>query len=55
MLSPVPMRQPSIRGGWYWIFFRPCRMTCGDQQVPVLIPGERLGLALAAPVGVQPV
>ena len=27
----------------------------GDQQVPVLIPGERLGLALAAPVGVQPV
>ena len=26
----------------------------GDQQVPVLIPGERLGLALA-PVGVQPV
>ena len=27
----------------------------GDQQVPVLIPGERLGLALAPPVGVQPV
>src|SRR6266536_3383432 len=27
----------------------------GDQQVPVLTPGERLGLALAAPVQVQPV
>ena len=27
----------------------------GDQQVPVLTPGERLGLALAAPVAVQPV
>ena len=26
----------------------------GDQQVPVLTPGERLGLALAPPVGVQP-
>ncbi len=26
-LSPVPMRQPSMRPGWYWIFFRPCRMT----------------------------
>jgi hypothetical protein len=27
----------------------------GDQQVPVLGPGERLGLALAAAVGMQPV
>src|ERR1035438_5061960 len=127
-LSPVPMRQPSISRGWYWIFFRPCRMTwtrwaklatarlartprlstdqipstglrsgarrelehaqpClgsgegaqlgaemdvevipdqdddpagqlavrGDQQVTVLTPGERLGLALAPPVQVQPV
>jgi hypothetical protein len=27
----------------------------GDQQVPVLDPGERLGLALAAAVGMQPV
>ena len=27
----------------------------GDQQVPVLGPGERLGLALAAAVAVQPV
>jgi len=27
----------------------------GDQQIPVLNPGERLGLALAPPVEVQPV
>jgi Transposase len=25
--SPVPARQPSMRPGRYWIFFRPCRMT----------------------------
>src|SRR5215510_13253790 len=25
--SPVPARQPSMRPGWYWIFFRPWRMT----------------------------
>jgi hypothetical protein len=26
-LSPVPARRPSMRPGWYWIFFRPRRMT----------------------------
>src|SRR5512142_1141324 len=25
--QPVPVRQPSMSRGWYWIFFRPCRIT----------------------------
>src|SRR6266516_2201098 len=126
---PVPARQPSMRAGRYWTFFRPCRITWtrwaklatarlastpplstrpdplhrikvrgisgqpehpqpglgagegtqlglevdvevvpdqhdvpagqlvvgGDQQVPVLGPGEGLGLAFAPAVVVQPV
>ena len=26
-VRPVPARQPSIRRGWYWISFRPCRIS----------------------------
>src|SRR6266487_3554130 len=105
-VRPVPARQPSMRPGWYWIFFRPCRRIWtrwaklatarlastprlstdqipstglrlgaqvhvevvpdqhdvpagqlavrGDEQVPVLDPAERLGLAFAAAIVVQP-